>query len=74
MWLQWLVYGIPDAPKATERVAEEAAELLLESETQGDWEAAMQIIRLGQVRSGQVLSFSYCTHGHYQEIRSCSRG
>ena len=55
MWLQWLVYGIPDAPKATERVAEEAAELLLESETQGDWEAAMQIIRLGQVRSSTQL-------------------
>jgi hypothetical protein len=45
MWVQWLVYGIPDAPKASERVAAEAAELLLESETEGDWEAAMLIIR-----------------------------
>ena len=45
MWLQWLVYGIPDAPKASERVAAEAAELLLQSETEGDWDAAMLIIR-----------------------------
>ena len=30
MWVQWLVYVIPDAPKASERVAAEAAELLLE--------------------------------------------
>ena len=70
MWLQWLVYGIPDAPKATERVAEEAAELLLESETQGDWEAAMQIIRLGQVKYSASAIAPMATIRKYDPVRA----
>lgn len=57
MWVQWLVYGIPDAPKASERVAAEAAELLLVSETEGDWEAAMLIIRSRMIIATTELVF-----------------
>lgn len=45
MWIQWLVHGIPDAPKANDRTAALADELISESERLGDWDAAMDIVR-----------------------------
>eukprot|EP00605_Chrysophyceae_sp_TOSAG23-4_P002924 GSChrysophyteH1.ASY1.ANO1.3219.1 assembled CDS len=44
MWIQWLVRGIPDAPKASPAVAKLAEELLRAAEDAQDWEAARDIV------------------------------
>lgn len=44
MWLQWLIHGTPDAPKADPAVVKEAAALLREASEAGDWDAAVAIV------------------------------
>eukprot|EP01039_Chlorochromonas_danica_P002375 gene2375-2607_t len=45
MWIQWLVHGIPDAPKASEEAVQQAKELLDPLESQGKWEEGLDILR-----------------------------
>lgn len=42
MWLQWLVHGVPDAPKASPVDQVEARRLLLEASE--DWDRAVEIV------------------------------
>lgn len=42
MWLQWLVHGVPDAPKASSVDEAEARRLLLEASE--DWDRAVEIV------------------------------
>jgi hypothetical protein len=44
MWIQWLVHGIPDAPKATSEVENEVSRILLDFEATNDWDGAIQIL------------------------------
>ena len=44
MYLQWLVQGTPDAPKASESIEKKAEELLKEAENGGQWEEAIKIL------------------------------
>lgn len=44
MWLQWLVHGVPDAPKADASTVAEAAALLQNSIEGADWDAAVEIV------------------------------
>jgi tRNA dimethylallyltransferase len=44
MWIQWLVHGIPDAPKASTRAVEEASRLLEPFELIGDWENGYKVL------------------------------
>lgn len=44
MYLQWLVQGTPDAPKASESIERKAEELLKEVESDGRWEEAVNIL------------------------------
>ena len=44
MWIQWLVQGIPDAPKADAAVALQAESLLREATQAQDWSAALVIL------------------------------
>lgn len=45
MWIQWLVHGIPDAPKASEEAVQQVKELLDPLESQGKWEEGVDILR-----------------------------
>lgn len=45
MWIQWLVHGIPDAPKASEEALTRSAALIDEIERARDWDAAITILR-----------------------------
>ena len=44
MYLQWLVQGMPDAPKASEKIERKAEALLKEVENDGRWEDAVEIL------------------------------
>eukprot|EP00428_Durinskia_dybowskii_P086831 CAMPEP_0170432956 /NCGR_PEP_ID=MMETSP0117_2-20130122/42237_1 /TAXON_ID=400756 /ORGANISM="Durinskia baltica, Strain CSIRO CS-38" /LENGTH=562 /DNA_ID=CAMNT_0010692665 /DNA_START=147 /DNA_END=1835 /DNA_ORIENTATION=- len=44
MWLQWLVHGIPDAPKATPEIVEQASKLLEEFRGKYMWEEAFALV------------------------------
>lgn len=44
MWIQWLVHGIPDAPKASLEVADKAKNFLEPFETRLDWEGAFSLV------------------------------
>jgi tRNA dimethylallyltransferase len=44
MYLQWLVHGTPDAPKASEAVVRQAENLLKDAEANGQWEVAVDIL------------------------------
>jgi tRNA dimethylallyltransferase len=44
MWVQWLVHGIPDAPKADPSTALEAEKLLKKFKDAGDWTSAAQFV------------------------------
>ena len=41
MWLEWLIHGVPDAPKATEETAAYVKCLLAEYSERGAWEEAL---------------------------------
>lgn len=45
MWIQWLVHGIPDAPKASEEALTKSPALIDEIERARDWDAAITILR-----------------------------
>ncbi len=45
MWIQWLVHGIPDAPKATPELTKRAKDMLREAEEGGNWYAGVAIAR-----------------------------
>jgi len=45
MWIQWLVEGIPDAPKADPEVLAEAETLLHAATHAQDWDAALAVLR-----------------------------
>ena len=44
MYLQWLVQGTPDAPKASKAIEEKAESLLREAEHAGKWDQAKEIL------------------------------
>lgn len=44
MWIQWLVHGMPDAPKADEKTVKQAEEMLQDFEAAGDWERAVELV------------------------------
>lgn len=44
MYLQWLVQGTPDAPKASVSIERKAEELLKEAESNGRWSEAVEIL------------------------------
>ena len=44
MWIQWLVRGIPDAPKATPEIVEQAEQMLKEYESTQRWDEAAEIV------------------------------
>lgn len=46
MWIQWLVHGMPDAPKAEQIDINKAAELIGEYEKSGDWKSAADIVSM----------------------------
>jgi len=41
MWLEWLIHGVPDAPKATEETTIYVKNLLADYSERGAWEEAM---------------------------------
>ena len=45
MWLQWLVHGVPDAPKPDPEVVKEAEALLADASERADWDAAVEVAR-----------------------------
>jgi tRNA dimethylallyltransferase len=45
MWLQWLVHGIPDAPKASESIRQRVGDLMDPLEKEGKWEEGLGIVR-----------------------------
>lgn len=45
MYIQWLVHGVPDAPKATPHITARAKEILQESESRNDWDAGVEVAR-----------------------------
>lgn len=44
MWIQWLVHGIPDAPKADGETVLEVNAMLKEHECEGDWNTAVKLL------------------------------
>jgi tRNA dimethylallyltransferase len=46
MWIQWLVHGIPDAPKADEEVVKQADSMLQGFVAAGDWAGASALVSL----------------------------
>jgi tRNA dimethylallyltransferase len=46
MWIQWLVHGMPDAPKAENIDVNKAQELIGQYEESGDWDSAMNIVSM----------------------------
>lgn len=44
MWLQWLVHGIPDAPKPSPFAIEESERLLCGLQGEGRWEEALALV------------------------------
>ena len=46
MWIQWLVHGKPDAPKASEEALRRTNELINELEEQKKWDDAFDILKL----------------------------
>jgi len=45
MWIQWLVHGMPDAPKADPSIVRQAEALLKEASDAGDWVAGVEVLR-----------------------------
>lgn len=45
MWVQWLVQGIPDAPKPDAAIASQAEELLKDFRDAEQWEAGLAVLR-----------------------------
>ena len=45
MWIQWLVHGMPDAPKADPSIVRQAEALLKEASDAGDWDAGVEVLR-----------------------------
>lgn len=45
MWMQWLVHGVPDAPKATEEVVTQVEDLIGNLESARDWEKGLEVLR-----------------------------
>ena len=48
MWIQWLVHGMPDAPKANAEVIKRAEEMLRSYQENNDWEGAVAVVGLLQ--------------------------
>ena len=44
MWIQWLVHGMPDAPKANAEVIKRAEDMLKPFQEASDWEAAVAVV------------------------------
>ena len=72
MWIQWLVYGIPDAPKASENSINRAKELLDALEKKGDeesWGQALEILRsYDPVRSEKIFRNDWYRLRRYLEV------
>jgi hypothetical protein len=69
MWIQWLVHGIPDAPKASETVCRAAADLLAASEENGDWDEALRILSAHDpVRSEKLPRNDWYRMRRYLEV------
>ena len=45
MWIQWLVHGKPDAPKASEQALNKTKEMIDELEKEKKWEEAFDILK-----------------------------
>lgn len=43
MWVQWLVQGLPDAPKATAEIEQQAEELIGSHERANEWDEAVAV-------------------------------
>ena len=44
MWIQWLVHGMPDAPKANAEVIKRAEQMLKSYQENNDWEGAISVV------------------------------
>ncbi|PRQ45360.1 putative tRNA dimethylallyltransferase [Rosa chinensis] len=44
LYLQWLIYGKPDVPKASKEIASEVSFELADLERNGHWDAAVQLV------------------------------
>jgi tRNA dimethylallyltransferase len=69
MWIQWLVRGIPDAPKATAEVEARVSELIGELENAGRWDDALQILlQHDPVRGSKITVNDWYRLRRYLEI------
>jgi tRNA dimethylallyltransferase len=69
MWIQWLVHGIPDAPKPTSSVSVEVLKLIGEAEQRNEWDVALSIVaRYDTIRAKQLSRNDWYRLKRYLEI------
>ena len=68
MWIQWLVKGVPDAPKATEFAQQESERLIGELEVSNRWEEAYHIALPYDVRIEKLAKNDWYRLRRYLEV------
>lgn len=69
MWVQWLVQGIPDAPKASVEITERAESLLKPFEVQQLWDDGLEVLKqYDPVRAAKLFRNDWYRLRRYLEI------
>lgn len=75
MWVQWLVKGVPDAPKSDEAVRARVQGLLQDAEQRGDWETGLaELSRLDPARALKLSRNDWYRLSRYLEITLAMEG
>ena len=69
MWIQWLVHGMPDAPKASPEAVHRAGELLYEFEADKNWDKAFNVlVNYDPARASNIARNDWYRLRRYLEI------
>ena len=72
MWLQWLVSGMPDAPKADEEAVKEAEGMLKSFVDSGNWDGAVSVVaKYDRQRSEKLGRNDWYRLHRYLEVALC---